>query len=233
MDLFVFLKNQGKIIVADIIKHLKKLGKSSDAEDNTNEFIANVAVNSYVSDTWAIGLSAVLTMSLSNIYSQSIDEALDGLTESVSGQIVASFGTDEVLHGLSENYSKDRTAALVTQLDDSTRDMLRSDLVDYMNSGLTIDEISLQLQESYAFSEKRARVIGRTETGFAWNHGAISMYSQVEGATGVLVFDGDHDTNCQDADGQTWSFEYALEHLLQHPNCVRSFGISYGEPDIE
>jgi hypothetical protein len=57
-----------------------------------------------------------------------------------------------------------------------------------------------------------------------WNKAAIDTY-RLGGAKGVSVMDGDSDPECAEANGENWSFDYAEDHLLQHPNCVRSFGI--------
>lgn len=149
---------------------------------------------------------------------------LDSISNMV-GQIAVSFeaSSQDLFQSMAEQYAQDRTAVLVTKLDETTKDMLRNDLKSYMDQGLTPAEISIKLQDNYAFSESRAMNISRSETGFAWNHAGI-MTAKTGGAKGVKVFDGDYDGACASANGQNWTFEYALEHLLQHPRCVRSFG---------
>lgn len=147
---------------------------------------------------------------------------VDAMTQAISQIGITAESDEDVYQSKAQAYSEQRSAALVTNLDQSTRDMLRSDLVTFMNDGLTPDEIASSLQDNYAFSEKRGKVIARTETGFSWNHGAIASY-QHAGLKTVRVYDGDGDKECMEANGQTWAISYAMTHLLSHPNCVRSF----------
>jgi hypothetical protein len=163
--------------------------------------------------TFDANLTAMLIPILEKIYKDSV------------AQIKISFkpSDDDIFQGLAQTYAKDRTADLVTNLEASTKAMLKSDLQQYMKDGLTPAEMAVKLQDNYAFSEARALTIARTETGFTWNHAAISTIKQ-GGAKGVKVSDGDYDPDCAEVDGQNWSFDYAEDHLLQHPNCVRSFG---------
>jgi hypothetical protein len=220
-----FLKSQSKVIIADIKRLLNQFYK----DDDTNEIRAGMIAVSYLSSNWETDLTEVMSPILGNVYKDSVDEAVQSLSVEISG----AFSGDATLHSFANKYASERTAELVTGLDDTTRNMLKNELIDCMNEGMTIQEISNQLQDSYAFSENRALKIGRTETGFAWNHGTVSMYKNVEGATGVLVHDGDHDNACREVEGQAWGFDYAMKHLLEHPNCVRSFSIYFGELDVE
>ncbi len=80
------------------------------------------------------------------------------------------------------------------------------------------------------YSRWRANTIARTETAFALNHGTLLGYHQV-GVTHVDVFDGeDDDEPCRLANGATWTIAYALEHAIEHPNCVRTFAAHVPKP---
>lgn len=179
-----------------------------------------------MSITFGPELIAVMQDALIQIYLNS--------TENVVAQISTSFesSAQDVFQSLAEDYATTRTAELVTQLDDSTKDMLRSDLKSYMEQGLTPTEIAQKLQDNYAFSDSRAMNIARTETGFTWNNAGISTI-QLGGSKGVKVFDGDYDKECAEANGENWTFEYAFEHLLEHPQCVRSFGIMLDNEEFD
>lgn len=216
---------------------MKALNKADDSKDDT----ASNIINNSTSSSWNKDLTSLLQDFFISIYLDSIDNMVS--------QIDVSFGSDDVFHSMAEEYASQRTADLLGKrvksdgsivdnpnpeysIEQSTKDMLKSDLENYMKEGLTPAEIAKKLQDDYAFSEKRAMTIARTETGFAWNHAGISTI-QAGGAKGVKVFDGDHDGACAEANGQNWTFDYALEHLLQHPNCVRSFGIMSSDEDFD
>lgn len=163
--------------------------------------------------TWQKDLTTLLNDMLVQIYMDSSEHA--------KGQTGHESAPD-AFHMNAQMYRTQRTAQLVTKLEDTTRKMLQTDLINGMKDGDTPAEIARTMEKNYAFSESRAETIARTETGFAWNHAGIKTY-QDGGAHAVRVFDGDYDSDCAEADGQVWSFDYAMNHLLQHPRCVRSF----------
>lgn len=238
-EIHKFLKSQGKIITSDIKRLLVKNGvNKADNKNKNNEEIAGSILSGYTSDTWARDLTNTMQDLIIKIYLDSGQDAKTELSNATNGEISGSFVRDETFHDYANAYAEKRTAELVGtgknpaySLDQSTRDMLRSDLVDMMNEGMTPQEIADSLQENYAFSETRSMMIARSETGFAWNRGAIKMYSE-SGVKLVYVHDGDYDEDCRAANGQIWSADYAQINALAHPNCVRSFSPCL-EPDAQ
>jgi hypothetical protein len=211
LDIKKFLQKQGKVIIGNIVKQVEALKK-----DNNNKTVDNILTNC-IPASQNIAMTSLIEPILIEIYQSGVKVT----TASINATLDS--GDDGVFQGLAKDYAATRTAELVTNLDDSTRDMLRSDLEQYMNDGITPAQMAQNLQDNYAFSEARSLTIARTETGFAWNNAGISTMKQ-GGAKGVTVFDGDSDEACAEADGQNWSFDYAQDHSLEHPNCVRSFG---------
>jgi hypothetical protein len=70
-----------------------------------------------------------------------------------------------------------------------------------------------------------ARMVMRTKTIETRNRAHLSRSAEL-GSPGVLVTDGrggDTDQPCMDANGEYWSNAYAAAHLLEHPNCTRTF----------
>ncbi len=73
------------------------------------------------------------------------------------------------------------------------------------------------------FGEWRAEMIARSELGLCQNAGILAGY-KAKDIKQVRVHDGtDFDPICRQANGQIWDLDYALDHLLAHPNCTRSF----------
>lgn len=91
-----------------------------------------------------------------------------------------------------------------------------------------LSEVSKQFEGYKAW---RANTIARTETGFAYNHGAV-LGSEQSGFDKVDVSDGDSDGECRAANGQVWSTTKALANPLAHPNCVRSFSPHVAVDDV-
>jgi len=115
----------------------------------------------------------------------------------------------------------------ITQIDETTRDRIRDVLQDALadeeGESLTglADRIRSAVDDAYSFSPSRALTIARTETAFAYGHGAGLAYRQ-NGITHVEISDGDGDDECAEADGQIWTVDEYLDEPIAHPNCVRS-----------
>lgn len=77
-------------------------------------------------------------------------------------------------------YARDHSAELVSGIDDSTRDMLASEIADSLEAGESLDETIDRIQDVYAFSDDRAELIARTEIGDANQHGALESMRAAE-----------------------------------------------------
>lgn len=222
MVLKQILEAYGKNVCANIKKKLQQIKKAdNDDKDKANDILNSVVMMEIEED---------LETDLTNMY---IDIYVNGVEQNTA-DLGVEFTDDEtdVFQDAAEEYASQRVAELVKNLDDSTKEMLKNDLDNYMKQGLTPQQIADNLTQNYAFSDSRSLCIARTETGFCWNHASINT-SQIGGAKGVRVYDGDYDEDCAEANGQNWSFNYALAHLLQHPNCTRSFGPMSDDDELD
>lgn len=227
------LKKEGKALTKQIETLLEKMDfqKANDKNEQLYVNMADLVLNSLDQSAWDEQLAKAINSMTYNIYIEGMEDA----TTQMNGTFIA----DPVYHQFATDYSQDRTAELVGKrvledgtiidnpnpefsISESTRNMLRSDLVSSMEEGLTPAEIAKNLEGNYAFSESRSKMIARTETGFSWNAGAIKMYSH-SGVKLLYVHDGDGDQDCIAANGQIWTADYASGRMLEHPNCVRSF----------
>jgi len=80
-------------------------------------------------------------------------------------------------------YAKERAAELVTNISESTREMLRSDIEDAMQEGMSNGDLADLLADNYGFSDDRAEMIARTETAYADVQGNLKAYE----ASGVVA----------------------------------------------
>lgn len=176
-----FLAKQGKAIAAQLIE---ELGKDAITDTERVERVLR-ALNL---EGWADLVGDV-------------GPIIEAITKDGAAQALAQIGlkdsTDEMLSLVNEQavaYSQDRAAELVGMkwvdgelvenpnpewaITDSTREMLRGDVAQAMESGMSNDDLAALLQDNYAFSDERAEVIARTETAFADVAGNMTAYRE-------------------------------------------------------
>lgn len=71
-------------------------------------------------------------------------------------------------------YAKERSAELVTQIDQTTRHEMRGIISSGLEENVGLDEITARIKDAYSFSDERAELIARTEVAMANQHGALS-----------------------------------------------------------
>ena len=143
-----------------------------------------------------------------------------------SGQAFAQLGEDasprmmDQVNEAAAQWAKDRAAEMVGMkyaadgslienpnaewaITSSTRDLLRADITAAIEEGLSTDELANRLTESYAFSDKRAETIARTEIASADVQGSLIAYKAsgvVSGKEWVLSDSHDVPDECDEAD---------------------------------
>lgn len=125
-------------------------------------------------------------------------------------------------------YAKQRAAELVTDIDDSTRDMLRTIVGDGLEAGAMREDIIDQIMASGIFGQERATLIADTEVAMATGQGALAGYKEAKAAgvklKKIWVCDSDPCPICeenQDAgeiDVED-SFPSGDDCETAHPNC--------------
>lgn len=64
-------------------------------------------------------------------------------------------------------------------------------------------------------------MIARTELSIAQAEGHVEAFRE-DGVEEVVIYDGDYDEECQEANGQIWTLEEYEAEPIAHPNCVRA-----------
>jgi SPP1 gp7 family putative phage head morphogenesis protein len=145
------------------------------------------------------------------------------------------------LNELALDYAKTRSAEMVGKkwvdgelvdnpaakwvITDATRDMLRGDIADGIEAGLSNDDIASGLAENYAFSDERAQTIARTETAFADVHGNLDAYrTSGQVAAKRWIVGAECCDECQELDGEEVDLDEDFpndggEGPPLHPNC--------------
>lgn len=117
----------------------------------------------------------------------------------------------------------DGLAKAIRRVAATTQDEIRSLTGRAADEGWSSEELAKQIRaKGEIASRSRSLTIARTESGTAYNQGAVAAY-RAGGITHVDVLDGDDDEPCASANGARWTLEEAEQNPLGHPNCTRAF----------
>ena len=81
-------------------------------------------------------------------------------------------------------WARNRAADLVTQIEENTRDMLRTTVTQAIQEGWGAKELARHIEDSPGFSPYRSEMIARTEVIRANNQGNLAVYKETGVATG-------------------------------------------------
>lgn len=136
----------------------------------------------------------------------------------------------EVLDKEALTFAEDHAADLVTQITESTRNMLRGTISDALEEGWSKPELSTEISGTYAFGEARADMIAHTELAMAHSYGRVDVAKAAGATKKQWLLSADHDPNedcdCSDAADAGWvdmddSFTDDDDYDFPpgHPNC--------------
>lgn len=143
----------------------------------------------------------------------------------------AQLGVDEPITNLVNDravkYAAERSAELVTNIDDSTRDMLRATVADAIENGMASRDLAKAIEENRAFSPERADLIASYELGQALEEGNMAMWKEsgvVTGKAWVTAEDEIVSDDCQANAEQgvipiDEEFQSGDMQPLAHPMC--------------
>jgi HK97 family phage portal protein len=143
---------------------------------------------------------------------------LDDVSKLVVAELGIAFDLDDAA---SREYLRSAGANIVG-ITETTRDAVRSALIEGQQAGEGIPQLAARLQQLPAFNRARAITVSRTELGHSTNTAALVNYRGSGAVAGVRVFDGDYDAECIAMNGRTFSLDQ-LPPTLQHPRCLRAF----------
>jgi len=180
----------------------------------------------------------------------------DGIIQALLQIGMSEEGLTETMSSLAANYAKARGAELVGKrllpdgtiidnphsewfIEQSTRDLLRGDVTKAVEEGWSTNKLRDELEKNYAFSEERADMIARTETGNADIQGNKIAYKEsgvVTGKEWILGSEHDSEDECDDnAAAGIIPFDDPFPsgdmEPLAHPNCICDLLPSLGEEE--
>lgn len=105
-----------------------------------------------------------------------LEDVADDMGEQVLTQIGIASESDWFgqVNSNAVDYAESRSAELVTDIDEATRNMLRGIIADGIEQGKSRDDILAEIESSNAFSESRAQLIADTEIRMANGQGRLA-----------------------------------------------------------
>jgi SPP1 gp7 family putative phage head morphogenesis protein len=176
-----------KVQVARVAAQVTKIAKA-DESDEVDAGAKARAKKAVISIDWDELIPKVQPI-LEEIAAQGASDALDQVgvddDEDIYGAQVAAWAQDRAAEMVGMKWVdgelvENPNAEWV--ISDSTRDMIQGMVSGSIDDGATMDELSDQLQDAFAFSEERATMIARTETRMADMGGQMEAYQ----ASGVV-----------------------------------------------
>lgn len=211
-------------------KALNGAGKADDPEDD--EDVVTTIIAGLELGEWA-ALVAVLGTELAALYVEAARKAAQ--------QIGAKLSVDalDLANEHAIEFARQRAAEMVGmkwvdgelvpnpdaqwRIDEGTREMLRGDVRRALQGGWSNDQVAEALADSYAFSEKRALVIARTETARADVEGNLTGYRELGVEKKQWITAPDCCDECHEIDGLVVGiddeFPGGVSGPPLHPNC--------------
>jgi SPP1 gp7 family putative phage head morphogenesis protein len=100
-------------------------------------------------------------------------------------------------------------------------DIIQKGLAEGKSPTIGKESIAKELGKVMEGQEYRMKRIARTEIAYIQNKGTVQSYKNAK-VTKVQVLDNEGPNSCaecEEANGQIWTLEYADTHELEHPNC--------------
>lgn len=180
------LSEKGKIVAEQIVAARATLGKADD--DEVSKLIAAVTLDwKDIADEMAPLLEAIAkdgvaqgAAQLEAIVGVSLDQANDRAVAYANNRAAEMVGMQRRGDKLAPNPNAHWA------ITDSTRNMIRADVVRALEEGWSNETLAAKLEGNYAFSADRAVAIARTETAIADVEGNMAAYMDAE-EQGVTV----------------------------------------------
>jgi len=163
------LTKTGRSVAKQLKTALGKLAKGDDSDDEADR----------ISNDLDLGAFGALTGSEWMLSDVAQDRASDELLS-----LGISEDTDFFDHANTRaaDYAKARSAELVTDIDESTRNMLRAKIAAGLKAGAMREDIIDDIMDSDIFSEARATLIADMEVAMANGQGALAGYKEAKAA---------------------------------------------------
>lgn len=212
-----WLRAQVNPLASQITSGMGKLAKEESAADIEAQVKAIMADLGFKNDTVIRKAAQDLMEAL---YSDAGYEAIQSIVKDATE-------ADAMLSVVNEEatkYAAEQSARLVAEVEDATREFLRTDIQAAIEQGWSTSDLADALADNYAFSDERAETIARTELANANVQGSIAGWKetgQVEKKQWIAAQDEFCD-DCAELDGMIDDIDGDFKGNGDpplHPNC--------------
>ena len=200
------------------------------ADDDDKQAAANAAA--------AAAIAAEIDLSSMDIV-EDITPELEAAANAAGQYILSQLkvGDKDVLTTLNElaaDWASDHAAELITQINETTRDLIQDTITEALDTGMSNAELATELEEEYGFSSERADLIAVTETNNAANHGTLQGgYAMQKNGNPVKKMWLESEDPCPICEENADDGEIDLDEdfssgddaPLAHPNCLCTLNI--------
>lgn len=182
-----FLRKRGGAVAHEIAAAYRRLSK--DDAEKVRQILDDLGLD-------LSGLTAVMQDDLIEAYRNGGDVAVRQVLKAPAQ------GLFDALNPRAAAYVEKRGAALVTEIEETTRDGLKSVLEDAFTEGMSPTDLAETIRDSFEFSADRAEMIARTEMADAHVSGTLEGWKEsgvVNGKSLILSNDHPGEDDCDDA----------------------------------
>jgi hypothetical protein len=161
-------------------------------------------------------------------YRKKIDDVMRGVLKNYANVAVEQAVSE--IRKIGGKVTKAQRKKVVNEYINSRMDFLNKELNrvteeklgDMFMQSETIEDIKEGLKTNYALNNSRAKIIANTEFHYLQNEIVTDLAEQTDEVVAMYITDGiKWDVDCQQANNSVWSVQYAREHPISHPNCIR------------
>lgn len=140
-------------------------------------------------------------------------------------QVNGKFSEDQLdlVNDWAVRWADAHAAVLVKRVSDSTREMLRADIAQAMEEGMSNNKLADLIEANYGFSEARSMTIARTETAYADIEGNMQAYKHIGVDSKQWITGAECCDECKELDGKivqlNEEFDGGVSAPPLHPNC--------------
>lgn len=140
-------------------------------------------------------------------------------------QVSGKFSEDQLdlVNDWAVSWANAHAAVLVKRVSDSTREMLRADVAQAMEEGMSNNKLADLIEANYGFSEARSMTIARTETAYADIEGNMQAYKHIGVDSKQWITGAECCDECKELDGKivqlAEEFDGGVSAPPLHPNC--------------
>lgn len=244
------LAQMGEEVAADVedaLRTARKVAKISPEEAaaagaTVQEIAAQVDVDGILDGLDLSGFDTVKATIADELEVVLVEEGKRVLAAVTAGTDIDAEDLFEVVNQKAVSYAGQRSAELVSEVTESTRNAIRQVVEAGLRDNLGTPAIADNLQSAFGFSDGRARLIADTEVRFANSRGALAGYRAARGAGVPLkkrwLVAADPCDSCVENGGVGLidldeNFPDGSDAPPGHPNCKCALAAEVVEPEAQ